>query len=186
MGRFLILLSALATLSLSAGPARADAATVAPLGGPAPTPPATSPAPRTRRTGLIVGGVVTWGIGYLAGVLLAFNAAGSYNCPEAPTPCDPPGGHEGRDLVIPIVGPWMAIGAEPRDGAPLALLGLMQATGVALATVGIVGRAPDRVPAGEHGGPPAADHRPSGAASLVSFGVLPFGDGAFGFVAGRM
>jgi hypothetical protein len=183
MRRSLVLLVALATLVVSSGPARADNTPVSqPAGQAAPSGP--SHVPRHRRIGLIAGGLTTWGVSYGLGLMAALSTLGSYNgptCQDAAnvSACLPPKNYEARDLVIPVVGPWLAIGAQPRDAALLALVGLGQVAGLTLLTVGIVGRADEGVPPDEHRGAP-------GARAFVSFGVLPTRDGAFGFLSGRM
>ena len=49
------------------------------------------------------------------------------------------------------MGPWIAIGAKPGDAGVLAVLGLGQAVGVTLFTVGMVGRTDEGPPADEYG-----------------------------------
>jgi hypothetical protein len=135
----------LITLSFSPGAARADTAPLFKVSG-QPAPGGTSPAPRRRRIGLIVGGVTTLGVGYGLSVLLAFATLGTTNemCPSSS------GNHEQGDLLIPVVGPWIAMGAAHRgDTVPLAILGIVQATGVALTVGGIVRYVSDGTPAEE-------------------------------------
>ena len=171
MGRSLVVLGVLATLAASSGPARAgDTPAIQPAGQAAPAAP--SHGPRHRRKGLIVGGVITWSVTYAVGVMAALSTLGSYNTCEG---CTVPHNSEAGDLLIPVAGPWIAIGAQPKDVGLLALLGLGQAAGVTLLTVGIVGRSDDV----------AAPDEPR-ARGFVSFGVLPSRDGAFGFLSGRM
>src|SRR6185503_14308622 len=99
----------LASLALLAGPVRADAAPSLQPAGQASRGEG-SPAPRPRRTGLIVGGVVTFAIPYALGVLAAFSSLRSTNEMRPLPQRNRPGG----DLLIPIAGPWMAISASPR------------------------------------------------------------------------
>jgi hypothetical protein len=171
MGRSLVLLGVLVTVTVSSVPARADP-------GPASVPAAqTTPAGPThglrhRRKGLIAGGLITWGLTYGLSVLAVVSTQGSYNACQG---CTVPPDYEARDVLIPVVGPWIAIGARPSDAGLLAVLGLGQAAGLTLFTVGMVGRTDD--------GPPVDERR---AHAFVSFGVLPTRDGAYGFLSGRM
>ena len=93
----------------------------------------------------------------------------------------------GRALLIPVLGPWLAMGTSANRKLPLlALLGIAQATGVALTIAGIVRYSADSAAAeapGEAAGARRARSRPSG---FISFGMLPTRDGAFGFLSGRM
>lgn len=171
MGRSLVLLGALATLAAPSRMARADAAPALQPAAPA----APSHGARHRRTGLIVGGAVTWTVTYAIGVLAAVRTAGSYNTCTGSPACTAPGNPEAGDLLIPVAGPWIAIGAQPRDAGLLAVLGLGQAVGATLLTVGIVGRSDDVAPSEE-----------PRARGFVSFGVLPTREGGYGFLSGRM
>ncbi len=175
MGRFPVLLGVLVIVTVSSVPARAES-------GPPPQPvaqaaPAAPPAhrPRHRRMGLVAAGLTTWGVTYAVGVMAALSTLGSYNTCTGSPACTAPGNSEAGELLIPVAGPWIAIGAQPKDAGLLAILGLGQAVGVTLLTVGVVGRADD--------GPPVDEPRPR---TFVSFGVLPTHDGAFGFLSGRM
>jgi hypothetical protein len=101
-------------------------------------------------------------------------------------PCST-GNHEGGDLLIPIVGPWIAMGsAHSGDTEALALLGIVQATGIALTVGGIVRYTFDGTRAEGSGDAPGAHHARSRPPAFVSFGVLPARDGAFGFLSGRL
>ena len=164
MGRSLVLLGLLVTVSVSSIPARADSGPSAP-----------TQRTRHRRKGLIAGGLITWGVTYALGVMAALGTAGTYNTCTGSPACTPPSNSEGADLLIPVAGPWIAIAAKPGDAGLLAVLGLGQAVGVTLFTVGMVGRTDD--------GPPADEAR---ARASVSFGVLPTREGAYGFLSGRM
>ena len=171
----------LVTLILSPGKARADTAPGFQVSG-QPAPAGVSPAPRSRRIGLIVGGLVTFAVPYTLGVLAAFASTGSTNemcpCPKR----NPWAG----DLLIPVAGPWMAIGASPRDAALFSFLGIAQAAGVALTLGGIVGHANDGAPGEGSGDAPGAHHAWSRPGAFMSFGALPTRDGVFGFLSGRM
>ena len=172
----------LVTLSFSQGTARADTAPAFQVSG-QPAPVGASPAPRPRRIGLIVGGATTFGVGYGLGVLLAFASLGSTNemCPCSTS------NHERGYLLIPVVGPWIAMGsAHGGDTGALALLGLVQATGVALTVGGIVRYVSDGTSAEGSGDAPGAHRAWSRPSAFMSFGVLPTRDGAFGFLSGRM
>lgn len=171
----------LVTLVFSAGTARADAVSGFQVSG-QPAPAGVSPAPRPRRIGLIVGGVVTFAVPYTLGLLATFRSPGSTNnmCP-CPTDHNPAG-----DLLIPIAGPWIAIGTSPKDAALFSVLGIMQATGAALTIGGIVRYTKDGARAEESGNAPGAGQRASRSSSFLSFGVLPTRDGALGFLSGRM
>jgi hypothetical protein len=126
--------------------------------------------------------VTTFGVGYGLGVLVAFATAGSTN---AMCPC--PTGNQGRsDLLIPVVGPWLAMGSTHSGAGALALLGIVQATGVALTVGGIVRYVSDGTPAEGLGDATGTHHARSRSGAFLSFGVLPTRDGAFGFLSGRM
>ena len=68
----------LVTLSLSAGPARAETAPAAQPAARA-APAESSPAPRPRRIGLLVGGLATWGASYAMSVMAALASLRSSN-----------------------------------------------------------------------------------------------------------
>ena len=172
----------LVALTLSPGTVRADAAPGFQVSA-QPAPAGASPAPRPRRIGFIVGGLVTFAVPYTLGVLAAFASAGATNemCP-CPTKHNPWAG----DLLIPVAGPWMAIGASPNEAALFSLLGIVQATGVSLTVGGIVRYADDGGPAEGSGDGPGAHQAWSRPSVFMSFGVLPTRDGAFGFFSGRM
>ena len=119
----------LVALTWGATPVRAETAPILqPAGQAAPV------APRPRRTGLIVGWLVTFAIPYAFGVWAAFASTGSTN---EMCPC-PQRNNGAGYLLIPVAGPWLAIGAAPEDAGLFALLGIVQATGVALTVGGIV------------------------------------------------
>ena len=170
MRRFLasgVAFALLVTVSFSAGTARAD----------------TAPAPRPRRIGLIVGGATTFAVGYGLGVLAAFARTGSTN---QMCPCSG-GSNATQYLLIPLAGPWIALGAaHGSDSGIFALLGIVQATGAALTAGGIVRYISDGTPAEGSGEAPGALHARSRPSTFVSFGVLPARDGAFGFLSGRL
>ena len=126
--------------------------------------------------------MTTFGVGYGLGVLIAFATLGSTN---EMCPC-PSGNHERGDLLIPVAGPWIAMGAHSGDAGPLALLGIVQATGVALTVGGIVRYVSDGTPAEGSRDSPGAHHARSRSGAFMSFGVLPTREGAFGFLSGRM
>jgi hypothetical protein len=171
----------LVTLSFSPGTARADTAPGFQVSG-QPAPAGASPAPRPRRIGLIVGGLVTFAVPYTLGVWAAFASTGSTN---EMCPC-PTNNNGAGDLLIPVAGPWMAIAASPKDAALFSFLGIVQATGVALTIGGIVRYVHDGAPAEGSGDAPGAHHAWSRPSGFMSFGVLPTRDGAFGFLSGRM
>ena len=171
----------LVTLSFSPGPARADTAPGFEVSGQT-APAGALPAPRSRRIGLVVGGLVTFAVPYTLGVLAAFASARSTN-EMCPCPQNSPWA---GDLLIPGAGPWMAIGASPKDAAVFSILGIVQAAGVALTIGGIVRYANDGTPAEGSGDAPGAHHASSRPSAFMSFGVLPTRDGAFGFLSGRM
>jgi len=167
-------------LSLLAGSVRAE---TGPASDPArQAPPAgASTAPRARRIGLMVGGLVTFAVPYTLGVLAAFSSARATNemCP-CPTTNGP------GDLLIPVAGPWIALATSRKDAALFSLLGIAQATGVAITIGCIVRYVNDGLPAEDSrraGGEGQRGSRPGG---FVSFGLLPTRDGAFGFLSGRM
>jgi hypothetical protein len=112
----------------------------------------------------------------------------SYNGINCTSPCNlPQGNTEGRDMLIPVVGPWMAMSSAPsKDIGILTLLGLAQATGVALTVGGIMRYSADGMPPDEAGDPSRARPAQPRPRSIVSFGVLPTRDGAFGFLSGRL
>ena len=126
------------------------------------------PAPQVRRRkGLMIGGLATLSATYLLTVLVVVNSMSPTNgmvdvcadeCKARPR------------LMVPIVGPWLAMPYGENDKPLFAVLGLLQATGVVLSIVGIsqfVANAPSR------------------ANPRVSFGLLPARDGAFGFASAR-
>ena len=137
----------------------------------APSPPthetdAAPPTPAPRRKGLMIGGLTTVGVTYLVTVLVVLRDLGgatngmTYACGDE---C------KARPrLMVPILGPWLAMPYAGQHDAPLfTFLGLAQAAGVVLSIVGIsrfVADAPTR---------------------RVSVGVLPVSDGAFGFASAR-
>jgi len=178
----------LVSVFLSAGAARAE---TAPAPGAQPEGPAAPhdapPARPRRRPGLLIGGLVTWGISYTISVATAFATLGSYNgAANCTSPCPPSDNSETRDLLIPVVGPWMAMTTgHSRDNGLLAFLGIAQATGVALTVGGIV-RLAGGGAASESRDSSGARPRASRPGSFLSFGVLPARDGAFGFLSGRM
>jgi hypothetical protein len=165
----------LVALTWGATPVRAETAPILQPAGQA-APGGSSLAPRPRRTGLIVGGLVTFAIPYAFGVWAAFASTGSTNemcpCPQRNTGA----GY----LLIPVAGPWIAISAAPKDAGLFAFLGIVQATGVALTVGGIVRYSND----GKN--PADAGERAAGRGGFISFGALPTRDGAFGFLTGRM
>jgi hypothetical protein len=121
--------------------------------------------------------------------MTAFDSLRSYNGPNCggKVACPVIDNSEPRDLLIPVVGPWMAMGSAPsRDTTLLAFLGIAQVTGVALTIAGIVRYSADGAPAEEGGNASGARQRASRSGSFLSFGVLPTRDGAFGFLSGRM
>ena len=126
-----------------------------------------TPAPRApRRTGLMIGGLTTLGVTYLVTVLVVLRDLGggtngmTYACGDE---C------KARPrLMVPILGPWLAMPYAGQHDAPLfTVLGLAQAAGVVLSIVGISRFVSD-----------APTHP-------VSVGVLPVSDGAFGFATAR-
>jgi hypothetical protein len=166
-------------LSLSAGPARGEAGSgsqstgqAAPTGGP--------PSSRPHRTGLLIAGSVTLGFSYMFTAMMGLSALDSYSggtvCDINSGACVGTGNPVGRDLLIPVLGPWLAFRdiGDMRELPLMAFLGIAQATGAALTLAGIVRYSTE-------GATPEA--RPSG---FISFGVLPTRDGAFGFLSGRM
>ena len=194
MRRSLALVGALVpflTLSLSVGPARADTGPASQSTGHA-TPNDGPPAPRPRRTGLLIGGLATLGISYTLTAAAGLDALESW---QSGTVCNLNNGMcvgtsspIGRALVIPVLGPWLAMGhiRDSRELPLLAFFGIAQATGVALTIAGIVRYSADGAAAeapGEPAGARRARSRPSG---FISFGMLPTRDGAFGFLSGRM
>ena len=191
MRRSLALVGALVpflTLSLSAGPARADTGPASQSAGHA-APDDGPPAPRPRRTGLLIGGLATLGISYTLSAAVGIDALESWPggtvCNTNNGMCVGTSSPEGRALLIPIVGPWLAM-RDVREVPVLAFLGIAQATGVALTIAGIVRYSADGAAAeapGEPAGARRAQSRPSG---FISFAVLPTRDGAFGFLSGRM
>jgi len=113
--------------------------------------------------------------------LVAFQSVGSTNqmCP-CTTRNDGP-------ILIPVVGPWIDMGSAHRaDTGILGLLGIVQATGVALTVGGIVRYISDGAPAESSGDAPGAHHARSRPDAFVTFGLLPTRDGAFGFFSARM
>ena len=192
MRRYLLLVGALVPflmLSVSARPARADT-------GPAsqPTrqaPPGDGPpAPRPRRTGLLIGGVAIFGLSYAVSAMAGIDALGAPTgtvC-DSSGACDSTGHPLARDLLVPVVGPWLAMGPanDVREIPILAFLGIAQATGVALTIAGVMRYSADGAAAeapGDADGARRAQSRPRG---FISFGVLPTRDGAFGFLSGRL
>jgi hypothetical protein len=183
----LVASAALILLAVSAGPSRADPAPAfQPIGQPLP---AASPlAARPRRTGMLIGGLVTLGASYGLTVLIVLSSLHSYNAPNCTSPCTlPKENTEPRDLLIPVVGPWIAMSPAPsRDIGILTLLGLAQATGVALTVGGIVRYSADGTPPDDDVDVSRARRAQSRPSRIVTFGVLPTRDGAFGFLSGRM
>jgi hypothetical protein len=114
----------------------------------------------------MIGGLTTLGGAYLLTVLVVLESLGGGSngmvsacgdeCKARPR------------LMVPIVGPWLAMPYAVRDDTTLfTLLGLAQAAGVAISIIGIsrfVADAPT---------------------PRVSLGVLPVSDGAFGFASAR-
>jgi hypothetical protein len=191
MRRSLFLVGALVpflTLSLSAGPARAQTGPASQSTGRA-APADGQPTPRPRRTGLLIGGLATLGISYTlsaaAGIAALESGSGGTLCNTNNGTCVGTSSPEGRALLIPVVGPWLAM-RNIREVPILAFLGIAQATGVALTIAGIVRYSADGADAralGETAGARRAQSLPSG---FISFGVLPTRDGAFGFLSGRI
>lgn len=189
MQRSLVLIGALLsflTFSVSVRPARAEVAPPSQAVGQA-TPTGVRPDLRPRRTGLLIGGLLTFGVSYtvsaMAGIAALSHDSGTLcnlNTGTCSSAIDP----QGRDLLIPVLGPWMAMN-NVREVPLLALLGLAQATGLALTVAGVARYSADGPPAEASGeaGPRRARSQPRG---FVSFGVLPTRDGAFGFLSGRM
>ena len=122
--------------------------------------------PAPRRKALMIGGLATVAGTYLLTVLVVLDSLRPTNgmvsvcadeCKARPR------------LMIPIVGPWLAMPYAGHNDAPLfTVLGLAQAAGVAMSIIGISRFVAD-----------APAHR-------VSVGVLPMSDGgAFGFASAR-
>jgi hypothetical protein len=174
------------TLSVSAGPARAEMAPLSqPIGQAAPT--GGRPDLRPHRTGLLIGGLLTFGVSYtvtaMVGLASLSHESGTL-CNLNTGTCGSTGDEQGRDLLLPVLGPWMAMN-NVREIPVLALMGIAQATGVALTVAGIARYSADGAPAEASGeaGPRRARSQPR---EFISFGVLPTRDGAFGFLSGRM
>jgi hypothetical protein len=94
------------------------------------------------RTGLVIGGAITFAIPYLSSVLIAVGAErnaregmGSEHHAE-----------ELRALYVPIAGPFIAIGTTGSDSAqrmaPFIAGGVVQAAGVSMLLAGILSRKP--------------------------------------------
>jgi len=184
MRRLLVsVVTSVALLSVPTGTAHADTAAVL---QPVSPPPSAKrpPAARPRRKGFIIAGAVTFGASYTLSALLALSTLGGSSCTS---PCNFQSNTESRDLLIPVVGPWAAMSPAPsRDRGILAFLGLAQATGVVLTIAGIVRYAADGAPRAEAGAANSARQQTSHSGPLITCGVLPTKDGAFGFLSGRM
>jgi hypothetical protein len=124
----------------------------------------------------MIGGLTTLGATYLLTVLVVVNSMSATNgmtsacldCPARPR------------LLVPIVGPWLAMPYGVRDDTTLfAVLGLAQAAGVVLSIVGISRFVSDAPTADD--GAPSQRSRPARSTPQVGFGLLPVRDGAFGF-----
>jgi hypothetical protein len=133
--------------------------------------------------------LATLGISYTlsaaAGIAALESGSGGTLCNTNNGTCVGTSSPEGRALLIPVVGPWLAM-RNIREVPILAFLGIAQATGVALTIAGIVRYSADGADAralGETAGARRAQSLPSG---FISFGVLPTRDGAFGFLSGRI
>jgi hypothetical protein len=84
----------------------------------------------------------------------------------------------GRQLVIPIVGPWLFLPDAKGNGkAIVAGLGVAQAVGFVLSIVGITLYSAS--------GPPSDADDVAVTRGSVAFGVWPTSDGALGFAAAR-
>jgi len=178
--------AALVIAQLSTGPAAAQ--TAAPPGQVAapppqagyPRPPQRSdgeydsrprPARARRPKGLLIAGPIVLGASYGFTALVGLQLmSGNVNMKpgEVCTNCDT----VGPRLLIPIIGPWLALpAADGSDGKALsAVLGIAQATGVLLTIVGIS----RYKSAGEA----------TASASNVTFAFAPSHGGGLGFVAG--
>jgi hypothetical protein len=145
--------------------------------------PAPIPAQRPRRKTLMIGGLATFGAGYLLSLLAAMDAVdhSTNGMTAACSSCK-----AGPRLLIPIAGPWLAMpyANTGRDDQTLyALLGLAQATGVVLAIIGISQFVADAPRTNE--GAPVPAPRQSRSSGGMTFGLLPTRDGAFGFASAR-
>ncbi len=132
------------------------------------------PPPPSRKKGLMIAGLATFGGTYLFTVLVGLTMmSGSANEPGTTcTNCD----SVGPKLLIPVVGPWLAIpDSKPGSGPPVcAALGLAQATGVVLSIVGISVYA-------SSGAPETAARR---VLPRPMFAVTPVSNGALGVMQG--
>jgi hypothetical protein len=123
--------------------------------------------------GLLAAGLATLGGSYAFTALVGWqmqsgraDGSSGYYCPG----CD----GVGSRLLIPIVGPWLALpAAEGADGKILtAVMGTAQVAGLALTVVGT-----SRFLAS--GRPEAVERRPA-----LAFGLAPLREGAFGVMWG--
>jgi hypothetical protein len=174
-----LVLAAVLVATLASPNVRGELNPPPPPGGaypPGPPPPAHG----SRRKGLMIGGLATLTGTYLLTVLLVLNSTGSTNgmvsgcldCKARPR------------LLVPIAGPWLAMPyAVGNDKTLFTVLGLAQATGAVLSTVGIWQFAASGPTADE--GAPAQGPRQSRSNRQVSFGLLPVRDGAFGFASAQ-
>lgn len=194
MRRSLALVGALVpflTLSLSAGPARAQTGPAFQSTGHAASAD-DQPTPRPRRTGLLIGGLATLGISYTLSAAVGVDALESWQggtvCNINNGMCVGTSSPKGRALLIPVLGPWLAVRdiRDSRELPLLAFLGIAQATGVALTIAGIVRYSADGAAAGAPGETAGARRAQSLPSGFISFGALPTRDGAFGFLSGRM
>jgi hypothetical protein len=133
--------------------------------------------------------VAIFGLSYAlsAAAIDALGASSGTVC-NADGACVGTGDPLARDLLVPVVGPWLAMGSanDVREIPILAFLGIAQATGAALTIAGIMRYSADGAAAEaprEAAGARRAQPRPRG---IVSFCVLPTRDGAFGFLSGRL
>ena len=133
--------------------------------------------------------MATLGVSYTLSAMAGIDSLSSYNggtvCNINNGACVGTGNPAGRDLLIPVLGPWLAM-RDVREVPVLALLGIAQATGVALTLAGIVRYSADGAAAEAPGEAAGVRRARSQLSGFISFGMLPTRDGAFGFLSGRM